>query len=308
MKKSLALAATAIVFGGIFASAAPAMATPQPVAPVITISSTAIENGGALTISFDQELIPAGFCIGFTQAGEAPRFGGPGEPLPTITFPAGTANIFNTNVTSTMLTNTLSVYPVTADCSVVTSEPVSSEAWTVAPRLTVAIPADFTVGTPASESVAVNLKDNLQGQYLNIPLAAGAHWEVVPGISCEPSNTVSRVATPTYVALPSGITIDPTVSAANTTPKLRFAGTATADEIGSYKLCLNLVGSDANPFSIGYATTTLNIVPAIDPPAAVVPALANTGLDSSGLISGGAGAVALGLGLVALLRRRKATV
>jgi len=314
MKKSLVLAAAAIVLGGVLASAAPAMANLRPVAPVVTVSSTAIENGGALTISFDHELNPAGFCVVLTVAGNAVSSEGPDASLGSHTISAGTGTIFNTNVTSTISTNSIAVYSVATNCSSPATL-VSSVAWTVAPRLTVATPADFMVGTPASESDAVSLNDNLRGQYNNIPLAAGAHWEVVPGISCEPSVTLSGRVAPTYVALPSGITVDPTVSAADTTPELRFAGTATADEIGSYKLCLNLVGSDAGPFSIGYATTTLSIMPAIDPPAAVVPAavvpaLANTGLDSSGLVAGGAGAVVLGLGLamIALLRRRKATV
>ncbi len=300
MKKFLVLAASALVFGGVLASATPALALP-PVAPVVTlVTPSVVENAAKVTLTSDQLNVPAGFCVVANLAWGIVETYNPTDVLPNYDADAGTFTPINSNLTSAPVTYSVDVYSVAVNCTSPRAL-VSSTAWTVNPRLAVATPADFTVGVPASQTVASTLHDATGGPVVD--LSAGAHWAVVPGALCQNAFAPGGIVAPTYVALPAGFSIDPTVSGAGIVPPLTFAGTATADEIGSYLLCLNLVGV-ADPTTPDYAQTTLTIVPA----PVIVPALANTGFDPSSLVAGGAGVLALGVLLVAPLRRRKATV
>ena len=303
MKKLLILTTSALILGGVLTSAAPAFAQPS-VAPVPTIAEgTTIENAGAFTLTFDQANVPGGFCVGIHIAG-LPEI--TAEAQSTLAFSpavAGQVGLFfvNMNLTSAPVTNTIDVYSVATGCS----DPrtlVSSLAWTVNPRMVVATPADVTAGTESTQTVPVTVHDFFAGDNA-LDLTDGAHWEVVPGVACEGELFPLAVTAPTYVALPAGVTVNPAVSAAGTFPELTLAGTPAADAVGTYNLCLNLVSASGSP-SVGYATTTLTVLPAV--PA--VPALANTGLDSSNLVAGGTGVLGFGVLLIALLRRRKATV
>ena len=308
MKKTLVLAASVVILGGVLLTASPALALPTPVAPVFTLTTgSTIENAGAVAGTWDQGSVPSGFCVvaNFASGNLAPL--SPTAPLSALSVPEGYFSVTNSNLTSAPATYSLDVYSVAVDCSSPRTL-VTSTAWTVNPRLSVATPADFTAGTPAVQTVATTLHDFTSGGILN--LSEGAHWAVVPGALCEDALQAGGIAAPKYVALPSGFSINQAVSGAGTVPLLTFTGTATADEIGSYQLCLDLV-SDAAPLvtdfqtTTAFASTTLTIVPA--PVAVIVPDLANTGFDSNSLVAGGIGTLALGLGLIALLRRRRAT-
>jgi hypothetical protein len=305
MKKILVLATSALVFGGVLASAAPAFAIPTPIAPVPSIADTTIVNGGAFNLTFDQDSVPSGFCVVIQMSGFPELAANPGG-LPPVDLPAGTSTPFNSNLASTVVTNSVTVYSVASDCDSERTV-ISSLTWTVSPALAVVTPADVTVGVPFSQTVASTLNDFSLSPAI-VDLSSGAHWVVVPGDQCEAELVLTGSAgTPTaFVALPAGISIDPTVSAAGTVPPLTFSGSATTDEIGSYQLCLALT-TEAQPGTPTYASTTLTIVPAAVP-AVVVPVLAETGVDSSSLLAGGAAAFGLGMLMLALLRRRKATV
>jgi LPXTG-motif cell wall-anchored protein len=308
MKKFAILAVSALVFGGVLVTASPALAfPPTPVAPVFTLDTgSTIENGGAVAGTWDQGIVPAGFCVVGTYASGIVFLVNPTDSLNPISIPEGDFSVFNANLTSAPVMYSLDVYSVSVDCSSPRTL-VTSTAWTVNPRLSVATPADFIVGTPAEQTVATILHDFTSGGILN--LTDGAHWEVVPGALCEDALQPGGVAAPKYVALPVGISVNLAGSAAGTVPLLTFTGTATPEEVGSYQLCLNLV-SNALPLindfqtTSAFASTTLTIVPA----PVVVPALANTGFDTSGFVAGGVGVLGLGVLLIGLRRRRRATV
>jgi len=307
MKKLAILAVSALVLGGVLASASAAFAV--PVAPTFTLqTATDIQNAEAVSGSWNDATVPLGFCVAANFANGNAYVVNPLSSLSPVSVAAGFSSPFNENLTAAPTTYGFTIYSVdlAGDCN--SPKTLISEAlWTVNPRLSVGTPADFTAGTPAERTVATSLHDFSTGPVFN--LTEGAHWAVVPGAACEEAIVPESVEPAKYVALPVGFSVNPAVSAASTVPLLTFAGTATPDEVGSYQLCLNLV-SDAAPLVVqlnpttAFATTTLTVIPA----PVVMPALANTGLDTSSLGAGGAGLLALGFLLISLLRRRKLTL
>ncbi len=104
-------------------------------------------------------------------------------------------------------------------------------------------------------------------------------------------------------ALPAGVTLDETTSAANTAPVFTLSGTPAVGTEGDYKVCINLHD--------GYSDSALAwlTVSVLAPQPAAVPALANTGANDAAVpATVGGSLLALALGSLLVVRRQRRRV
>jgi LPXTG-motif cell wall-anchored protein len=311
------LAVAALSLGGVALGAAPAMAQPVP-PPVLSATPSIIESGGALTVDFSLlgTSLPNS-CMLFKQdavvvqsvdATDLAAFAGQLPSGGVFTAPAGDPSYgyVNQNETAVAHTYSLAVYTVAGGlCSNLNPASLPTPdyytQWTINPALTVAAIAPFTTGVAASEIPATSLSNPTAGP---LDAALASSWSISVGDVCPVPLLTNANPNPTYVALPAGLGVDETVSAAGVVPALTISGTPAAGTAGDYQICLTLTDSNGN--RVG-AITTITVAD----PAPVVAELAKTGVDGmqDGALAGGAALVVLlGAAAFVLVRRRTAAV
>ncbi len=298
------LAVTALALGGVALSTAPAMAQPTG----LSASPSVIESGGALTLDLTAlQLVAPASCALFMVDGKVEFSGNAGNstgPIPaSITAVQGENAGFNVNGDAVPHTFAMGIYPVVSGlCSDLNPAslptPTHFAEWTVNPALTVAPIAPFTTGVADSQTLPTSVSNPTAGP---IDAALASSWSVSVGAVC-PVPLVTGVAPAIDVALPTGLSIDGTLSAVGVVPALTITGTPAAGTAGDYLVCFTR--TDSNGMSVG-ALVTITVA---DP---VAPELAKTGVDGmqDGVLAGGAALIALlGAAAFVLVRRRTASV
>ncbi len=289
MKKFAALGTVAGIALALGSVATSAIAGPPPVVTSLTVSPTTLRSGETFTFTVNGTSAPDSSVDTFTGCYVYWVDGVPiqNQVSGAIALPANPFAWANYSAVDSTLR-----YAgwAGATCGVGDTLPTGTPTWdtgvmTITPQVAID-PITLPVGTAISQSSFPYTYKSTAG---NAPYdwALGGQWTEV-------SESICSTATTAFTsALPTGVSVDDTVSAAGDAPLLALTGTPTT--AGTYKVCMQL-----NSLS-GQATAYMTIV-------VEEPKLPATGLDATQVIAVAGGAVALaaaGAALV-LVRRRRA--
>jgi LPXTG-motif cell wall-anchored protein len=325
LKKTFAALGAVVLSIGALAlvAAAPASATSN----AITITPSAINNGQHITVDFGSwaGVLPTAsqanqaheqniLCLYRDNSREenaAPWMYNAGDTVPaTLTVAAGTLDqALNANNSGQTRNYKYAVIHMTwsgmiavPQCNdmdqdfaqatsftqggTVTTTVAATYSWTVGPAMQSPINHTMYVGQSSTAAVPYT---NSYASALVDPSSNGSSWSTLStNFRCTGGND-------TMDTLPSSVTLDTTPSAAGDMAPLKFLGTPTAADAGTYHLCLALEGNHTV-----YALANVTIAAAPAP-------LPDTGSDHSeiSLLGAGAGmAVIAGIAIMMIRRRR----